>query len=93
MHNHSWLLHLFNGPLPRTTRVSQYQKGKTNLDLLEQQTVSDSGISWAIWKPAPCSRQITVPAPIHSVLYRMDALPAAKPTASKNCFYYMCVCV
>jgi len=28
--------------------VSRYQKGKTNLDLLEQQTVSGSGISWAI---------------------------------------------
>jgi len=29
-----------------TTRVSRYQKGKTNLDLLEQETVSGSGISW-----------------------------------------------
>jgi len=28
--------------------MSQYQKGKTNLDLLEQQTVSSSGINWAI---------------------------------------------
>ena len=26
------LLHTFNGPLSRTTRVSRYQKGKTNLD-------------------------------------------------------------
>ena len=26
---------LFNGPLSRTTRVSQYQKGKTNLDFTE----------------------------------------------------------
>jgi len=25
----------FNGPLPGTTRVSRYQKGKTNLDLTE----------------------------------------------------------
>jgi len=31
-------LHLFNSPLSRTIRVSQYQKGKTNLDLLEQET-------------------------------------------------------
>jgi len=29
------------------TRVSRYQKGKTNLDLLEQEIVSGSGISWA----------------------------------------------
>jgi len=35
--------------------------------LLEQETVSGSGISWAIRKSAPCSRQITTPAPHHSV--------------------------
>jgi len=34
--------------LSRTTRVSQYQKGKTDLDLLEQETVSGSVICWAI---------------------------------------------
>ena len=39
--------------LSRTTRVSRYQKGKTNLDLLEQEIVSGSGISWAICKSAP----------------------------------------
>ena len=38
-----------------TTRVSRYQKGKTrmvktNLDLLEQEVVSGSGICWAICK-------------------------------------------
>jgi len=27
--------HPFNGPLSRTTRVSWYQKGKTNLDFTE----------------------------------------------------------
>ena len=27
--------HLFNGTLSRTTRVSRYQKGKTNLDFTE----------------------------------------------------------
>jgi len=27
--------HTFNGPFSRTTRVSQYQKGKTNLDFTE----------------------------------------------------------
>ena len=32
---------------------------------------------------APCSRQITTPAPHHSVFYRPDAFPAAQPTASK----------
>jgi len=34
--------------------------------LLEQETVSGSGISWAIRKSAPRSRQITTSAPSHS---------------------------
>jgi len=41
------------------TRVSRYQKGKINLDLLEQETVSGSGIRWVICKYAPRPRQIT----------------------------------
>ena len=49
--------HPFNGPLSGTNRVSRYQKGKANLDFLEQETVSGSGISWTIWKSAPHSRQ------------------------------------
>jgi len=52
--------------------------------LLKQETVSGSGISWAICKSAPRSRQITMPAPHQSVFYRPDALPAAQPTASKH---------
>jgi len=35
-------------------------------------------------KPAPRSRQITMPAPHCSVFYRPDALPVAQPTASKH---------
>jgi len=50
-----------------TTRMSQYQKGKSKLDLLEQEIASNSGISWAICKSAPRPRQITMPAPHHSV--------------------------
>jgi len=52
--------------------------------LLKRETVSGSGISWAMCKSAPCSRQITMPAPHHSVFYMPDALPAAQPTASKH---------
>ena len=74
------ITHTFNGLLSGTTKVSQYQKGKTNWILLKQETVS--GISWAICKSAPHSRQIT-PAPHHSVFYRPDALPATQPTVSK----------
>jgi len=63
--------------------VSWYQKGKTNLDLLEQEIVSCSGISWAICKSAPRPRQITTPASHHSVFYWPDALSAAQPTATE----------
>ena len=52
--------------------------------LLKQETVSGVGISWAICTSAPRSRQITTPAPHHSVFYRPDALPATQPTASKH---------
>jgi len=64
---------LFNGPLSRTTQVSRYQKVKPIWILLKQETVSGSGISWAICKSAPCSRQITTPAPHHSVFYTQPA--------------------
>ena len=36
-------IHPFNGPLSMTTRVSRYQKGKTNLDFTEAR---DSGWQW-----------------------------------------------
>ena len=76
--------HPFNGPLSGTTRVTQYQKGKTNLDFSEARDSERQCISWAICKFASRSRQITTPAPYHSVFYRPDALPAAQPTASKH---------
>ena len=59
---------LFNGPFPGLPGWIWI--------LLKQETVSGRGISWAICKSAPCSRQITVPAPHNSVFYRPDALPA-----------------
>ena len=52
--------------------------------LLKQETASGSGISWAICKSVPRSRQIATPAPHHFVFYRSDALPAAQPTGSKH---------
>ena len=73
----------FNGLLSGTTRVGRYHN-VTNLDLLKQETVSGSGISWAVCKSAPHSRQITTPALHYSVFYRPDALPATQPTASKH---------
>jgi len=82
----SWIQqrqHPFNDHLSGTTRVSWYQKGTTKLDLLEQETVSGIGISWAICKSAP-PRQITMLVPHHSVFCKPDALPATQPTASKH---------
>jgi len=52
--------------------------------LLKQEALSGSGVSWAICKSAPRSRQITTPAPHYSDFYRLDALPVAQPTASKH---------
>jgi len=73
--------HTFNGPFSGTTQVSQYQKGKTNLDFT---VARDSEWQWhqlGCILSAPRSRQITTPAPHHSVFYRPDALPASQPTA------------
>ena len=76
--------HPFNGPFPGLPEWAGTRKVKPIWILLKQETVSGSGISWAICKSATCSRQITTPAPHHSVFYRPDALPAAQPTASKH---------
>jgi len=74
------ITHPFNGHLSGTTQVSRYQKGKPIWILLKQETECGSGISWAVCKSAPHSRQITTPVPTthHSVFYRPDALPAAQ---------------
>ena len=79
-HTHTRLTALFPG-LPGWAGT---RKVKPIWILLKQETVSGSGISWAVCKSAPCSRQITPPAPHHSVFYRPDALPVAQPTVSKH---------
>ena len=71
----------FNGPFSGTTQVSRYQKGKPIWILLKQETVSGSGIRWAICKSAPRSRQITTPAPHHSVFLQAGC-PSCRPTNS-----------
>jgi len=76
--------HPFNGPLSRTTRVSRYQKGKTNLDFTEAR---DSGWQWhQLGNMQVCTSLQTdnhTSTPPLS-FYRPDALPAAQPTASKH---------
>jgi len=71
-HTHTSLTALCTG-LPRWAGTG---KVKPIRILLKQETVSGSGISWAISKFAPRSRQITTPAPHHSVFTsRMPFLP------------------
>ena len=79
--------HTFNGPFLGLPRWAGTRKVKPIWILLKQERVSGSGISWAICKSAPRSRQITTPA-THSVFYRPNALPAAQPTASKHWSQY-----
>ena len=89
-HTHTRLTALCLG-LPRSAGT---RKVKPIWILLKQETVSGSGISWAVCKSVPRSRQITTPAPHNSVIYRPDALHAAQPTLSKhwrhNIYNYNC---
>jgi len=80
LHTHTRLTALFPG-LPGWAGTTEV---KPIWILLDQEAVSGSGISWAVCKSAPRSRQITMPVPHHSVFYRPDALPVAQPTASKH---------
>ena len=58
---------------------------------LKQETVSGSGISWAICKSAPLSRQITTPAPRHSVFFtgRIPFLPPNQQRQSTEGNYFV----
>jgi len=64
-------LHPFSDLFSRAAWVSWYQKGKTSLDLNEARddgVLGYSGISWTICRQsAPRCRQITTPAPHHSI--------------------------
>ena len=62
-HRHTHLTALFPG-LPGSAGT---RKVKPIWILLKQETASSSGLSWATCKSAPRSRQITKPAPYHSV--------------------------
>ena len=71
-HTHTCLTALFPG-LPGWAST---RKVKPIWILLEQETVSGSGISWAICKSALHSRQITMPVPHHCFFTgRMPFLP------------------
>jgi len=74
---------IFNGPLFGTTHMSQYQKAKTNLDFMEQETMSGSGISCrAICKSAPRIRQIDNHASTSPLRFLQARCPSCRPTNS-----------
>ena len=76
-HTHTHWKALFPG-LPEWAGT---RKAKPIWILLKQETVSGSGISWAICKSAPRFRQITTPAPHHSV-FLQTGCPSCRPTNS-----------
>ena len=83
-HTHT---HTFNGPLSGTTRVSRYQKGKTNLDFTGAR---DSEWQWhQLGYMQVCT---SLQTDNHSstpplVFYRPDALPAAQLPGSRLLIY------
>jgi len=91
----------FNDPFSGTGSAGT-RKEKPIWTLLKQEIVSGTGISWSICKYAPPrSRQITMPAPHHSVFNRPDVpLPNQQRQSTKGyCMYrvnrlkYWCRCV
>jgi len=77
--------HPFNGLLSRTTQVSQYQKGKTDLDFTEAR---DSEWQWyQLGHMQVCTSLQTdnqASKPPLKFFYRPNALFAAQPPASKD---------
>ena len=74
--------HPFNGPFSRTTQVSRYQNGKTNLDFTEAR---DSEWQWHQQEHMQVCTSLqtdnhTNTPPLS--FYRPDALPAAQPTVT-----------
>ena len=76
-HTHTRLVALFPGLLG----WAGTRKVKPIWILLKQETVSGSGISWAVCKSAPRSRQITTPTP-HRSVFLQAGCPSCRPTNS-----------
>jgi len=76
--------HPFNGPLSGTTRVSRYQKSKTNLDFTEARDGE-----WQRHQLGYVQVCTSLQADNHAStpqlsFYRQDALPATQPTVSNT---------
>jgi len=76
--------HLFNGPFSGTTRVSQYQKGKTDLDFTEAR---DSEWQWhqlghmQVCNSLQTDNHASTPT---TQFFQVGSHPATQPTASKH---------
>ena len=90
MHHYEYVLQPFNSLFSRTTWVSRYQIGKTNLDFTGAR---DSEWQWhQLGHVQVCISLQTdnhASTPPLEFFYRLDALPATQPTASKHCFISM----
>ena len=83
---HTTHTHTFNGPFSGLPRWAGTRKVKPIWIILKQVTASGSGISWAICKSAPCSRQITTPAP-PPLSFLQAGCPSCRPTNSVNALW------
>ena len=72
--------HPFNVPFSGTTRVSRYQKGKTNLDFAEARHSEQRHMQ--VCNSLQTDNHVSTP-PLQ-FFYRPDALPAAQRRASKH---------
>ena len=81
-HTHT---HTFHGHFSGTTQVRRYQKGKTNLDFTEARDSEwqrhQLGYMQVCTSPQTDNHTSTPPL---KFFYRLDALPATQPTASKH---------
>ena len=75
IHTHT---HPYNGPFPGLPRLAGTRKVKPIWIVQKQETVSGSGISWAICKSALRSRQIATCTPPLSFLHA--GCPSCRPT-------------
>ena len=79
-HTHT---HVFNGPFSGLPGWAGTRKLKPIWILLKQETVSGSGISWAICKSASRSRQITMPVLHHSKFFT-GQMPFLSPNQQRQ---------
>ena len=79
----AWNEHPFNGLFPGLPGWASTRKVQPIWILLKQETASGSGISWAICKSAPRSRQITTPAP-HLFKFFTSRMPFLPPNQQRQ---------